>query len=236
MVRRSGAARDDGPGGDATYSGAVSTVRAAALTAASPAAARRLVAIVGIGLLVGASTQVLQGILPGALNWLANSLSAWLIAAFACGARMPTARWAVAAGPPLLLAALAGYYALTLIRFGIGGGTATLAFWTLGSLAGGTVFGAAGWWWRHGGEWARPGAAGLLGALLAAEGIYLLRTVPDAAVGIGGIVAGLAVPLLLGRSWRDRALGEAAILPGLALGAAGYTVTLALYAVLTGVP
>lgn len=202
---------------------------------AEPAIAlRRILVLVGVGLSVGVATQVLQGILPGALNWVANSMSGWLVVAFLVGSRMPSARWGAGSGPPVLLAALVGYYATTLVRFGIGGSTATLVFWSVGAVAGGVVFGAAGWWWRNGTPGVRALAAGLLGALLIAEGLYFLTILPDGTVGVGAIVAGLAAPLVLGRTWRDRALGEAALVPGLALGAAGYAVTLGLYSILTG--
>ena len=68
---------------------------------------------------------------------------------------MPTPRVAAAAGTVLLLAALAGYYATVQVRFGYGTNGPILLFWGFGSVAGGLVFGSAGWWWRHG--TARPG-------------------------------------------------------------------------------
>ena len=206
--------------------------RSAETTAAGT---RRIALVLVAGLMVGAATQILQGLLPGALNWIANSLSGWLVVAFLVGSRMPSLRWAAGSGPPLLLAALAGYYALTLVRLGIGGSTSSLVFWSFGALAGGIVFGATGWWWRHGGDVARAMAAGLVGALLVAEGVYFLAILPDPVVGIGAVVAGLVAPLILGRSWSDRARGELAIVPGLGLGAAGYAAVQVLYRVLTGV-
>ena len=65
-------------------------------------------------------------------------------------------------------------------------------------------------------------ATGLLAALLVCEGVYFLAILPDPTVGYGAILAGLVVPLLLGRTWRDRGLGYVGMLPGIALGAAGY--------------
>jgi len=195
---------------------------------------RPLVAAVGAGLVLGVVTQLLQGILPGALNWVANALSGWLVVAFLAGSRYATPRLAAILGVVLLVAALAGYYGTVQVRFGYGGSSSSLVFWGIGALAGGLVFGAAGWWWRHGEERARALATGLLAALLVCEGVYFLAILPDSTVGAGAIVAGLLVPLVLGRSWRDGGLAYAGMLPGLALGAAGYAATMVVYGLITG--
>jgi hypothetical protein len=147
---------------------------------------------------------------------------------------MPTPRVAATVSTVMLLAALAGCYATVQVRFGYGTNGPILLFWGLGSVAGGLVFGSAGWWWRHGEPRARAAAIGLVAALFVAEGIYLLLILPDATVGLGAIVAGLILPAVLGRDRRERGWGYVAILPGLALGAVGYGVTLVAYGVLTG--
>lgn len=193
-----------------------------------------LVAGVGLGILLGIATQLLQGILPGALAWIANALSGWLLAAYLFGSRMPTPKVAAAASVVMLIAALAGYYATVQVRFGYGTNAPILLFWGLGSVAGGLVFGSAGWWWRHGGPRVRAAAVGLLAALFVAEGIYFLMSLPDPTVGFGAITAGLLVPAVLGRNRRERVCGYLAMLPGLALAAVGYAVTLLVYGVLTG--
>jgi hypothetical protein len=193
-----------------------------------------LVAAIGIGILIGIATQLLQGILPGALNWIANALSGWLLAAYLFGSRMPTPRVAAGGSLIMLMAALTAYYATVAVRFGYGTNGPILLFWGLGSIAGGLVFGSAGWWWRHGEPRARAAAIGLLAALFVAEGIYFLMILPDPTVGLGGIVVGLVVPAVFGRDRRERGWGYVAMLPGLALGAVGYGVTLAVYGVATG--
>lgn len=193
-----------------------------------------ILAAVGIGVLLGIATQLLQGILPGALNWIANALSGWLLAAYLFGSRMRTPWVAAAASTVMLVAALAGYYATVQARFGYGTNGPILLFWGFGSVAGGLVFGSAGWWWRHGEPRVRAAAIGLLAALFVAEGIYFLLILPDSTVGIGALIAGLIVPAVLGRDRHDRGWGYVAMLPGLALGAVGYAVTLAVYGVLTG--
>ena len=166
---------------------------------------------------------------------IANSLSGWLIFAFLAGSRYPTPRLAAVLGVVLLVAAVAGYYATVQVRFGFGVGRSILLFWGVGALAGGLVFGAAGWWWRNGGERARALATGLLAALLVCEGVYFLAILPDPTVGAGAMVAGLLVPVVFGRTWRDRGLAYAGMLPGLALGAAGYAATMVVYGLITGV-
>jgi hypothetical protein len=196
---------------------------------------RALLAAVGAGLLTGVMTQLLQGVLPGALNWIANALSGWLVVAFLAGSRYATPRLAAILGVVLLFAALAGYYGTVQVRLGFGAGGSILVFWGIGALAGGLVFGAAGWWWRNGGERARALATGLLAALLVCEGVYFLSILPDPTVGAGAIVAGLIVPLVFGRTWRDRGLAYAGMLPGLALGAAGYAATMVLYGLIAGI-
>jgi len=198
-------------------------------------AARALLAAAAIGIALGIATQLLQGILPGPLNWIANALSGWLLVAFLVGATMSRPQVAAAACVVMLLAALAGYYATVQVRFGYGAGSSILIVWGLGAVAGGSVFGAAGWWWRHGEARARAAAAGLLAALFVAEGVYFLVTLPDPAVGAGAIVAGLVAPALLGRTWRERGLGYVAMVPGLALGALGYAALLIVMRVVTGV-
>lgn len=195
---------------------------------------RRLGVALVAGLVLGVATHVLQGILPGALNWIANALSGWLLVAFLAGSRMPRPRVAAVLVPLMLLTALAGYCATVQVRFGYGANTSLLVSWGLGAVAGGLVFGCAGWWWRHGAARARAATAGLLAALFVAEGVYFLAILPDPAVGLGALAVGLCLPGLLGQNWRERGWGYLAMLPGLLLGAAGYAATLAVYGLLTG--
>jgi hypothetical protein len=107
--------------------------------------------MVGVGVGVGAATQLLQGVLPGDANWAANSLSAWLVVAFGAASRAPRVRSAALGAVALLLAALVAYEVVVEARFGTGWGS-LVSFWVLGAIAGGLVFGPAGWAWRHGGR------------------------------------------------------------------------------------
>ena len=135
---------------------------------------------------------------------------------------------------PTLLLALLGYYLMVQLRFGYAGSTPAVVFWSIGALVGGPVFGVAGHWWRHGDRRQHIVAIGLMGAVVVAEGVYLLSILPDAAVGRAAIAIGLALPVALGGSTRDRLLGLAALAPWLVAGAAGYAAFLSLYDVLTG--
>ena len=106
------------------------------------------------------------------------------------------------------------------------GGTNALIFWGLGAVVGRPVFGLAGSVWRTGEHRYRALALGLLAATLFAEGGYHLLVLPSQ-LAVGFAIAGLLVPLLLGRSREDR--GVVAAVPALALGRSGFAVFLWIY-------
>lgn len=190
----------------------------------SGAARGGLVAVVG--LMVGVLTQLGQGLLPDDVAHVANAISPWLLVAFLLGSRMPDRREAAIAGFGVLAFALVGYYAMVELRFGYGASTSSLVLWGAGAIVGGPVFGVAGWTWRFEDGWPRAAAIGLLAAVAIAEGGYLIRILPAASVGAGFIVAGLCVPLVLGRTAGERARAYLAVVPALALGVVGYIVFL----------
>jgi len=95
-------------------------------------------------------------------------------------------------------------------------------------LLGGFVFGPAGWYWRWTSGNARIAAIALLGAVYVAEGLDLTVILPEKAIGFGFAVAGMALPLLFGSSWRDRAHAWLGMIPALLLGALGYVALTAL--------
>jgi hypothetical protein len=196
---------------------------------------RRVAVIVAVGLATGVLTQLGQSVLPDGWSQVANAISPWLFVAFLVGSLMPDRAWAAAGGIATLLLAMVGYYAMTELRYGIGGGTSSLILWGLGAIVGGPVFGIAGHTWRVGPDRPRGIAIGLVAAVAIAEGIYNAVTLSSPAVGAGFIVAGLLAPVVLGRSRDARLWGYAAMLPALALGAVGYVVFLGLYGVISGV-
>lgn len=197
------------------------------LSLRSPWARVIVVAVVGIGL--GVVTQILQSVLPTGWSQAANAISPWLLVAFLVGAAMPDRASAVVAGLATLVLALIGYYTTTQLRYGIGGGTNALIFWGLGAVVGGPVFGLAGSVWRTGEHRYRALALGLLAATLFAEGGYHLLVLSEPGVAVGFAIAGLLVPLLLGRSREDRLGAYVAAVPALALGALGFAVFLWIY-------
>ena len=193
-----------------------------------------VVLVVGLGL--GVVTQILQSVLPTGWSQAANAISPWLLVAFLVGATMPGRGSAAGGGLATLVLALIGYYATTQLRYGIGGGTGSLIFWGLGAAVGGPVFGLAGHIWRTGGHRDRALALGLLAAVFIAEGGYHLLVLSERGVAVGFAIAGLLVPLLLGRSHQDRLGAYVAAVPAIALGAVGFAVFLWLYDVTGRIP
>ena len=200
------------------------------------AAATRLVALVLVaGLATGVVTQLGQSLLPTDWSQAANAISPWLFVAFLVGSAMPGWRAAGLAGAATLVLALIGYYAMTTLRFGIGGSTASLVFWGLGAVVGGPVFGAAGWWWRHGSHRSRASAIGLLTAAFIAEAGYHAIVLAEPPVALGFVIAGLLVPLILGRSRDDRLGAYVAAVPATLLGALGFAGAIWIYSLIASV-
>jgi len=195
--------------------------------ARSPVVAVAMVLLAGF--LTGAATQILQGVLPTGWSQAANAISPWLLVAFLVGSIMPGRASAIAAGIGTLAFALIGYYTMTTIRYGIGGGTSSLIFWGLGAVVGGPVFGLAGFTWRSGEHRYRAIALGLLAAAFLAEAGYHLIVLQEPPVAAGFAIAGLLVPLILGRSRQDRLGAYVAAVPALVLGALGFAVFIWIY-------
>jgi len=163
------------------------------------------------GLLVGAVTNVLQGVLPDALQAISNSGSVWSAAAFAAGAlaRVP-GRVAVLAGTATEVGAVVGYYAYAeLVRDGMGDLTYPL-FWLALALVAGPIFGTAGAWWRTGTGWRRTAGPALLGGVFGMDALWYQVVLAHHGDAIGYGVVAVLIPLALGRNLRDRAVGLAA--------------------------
>jgi hypothetical protein len=69
-------------------------------------------------------------------------------------------------------------------------------------------------------------AIGLMAAAPIAEGVYHAVVIGETPVGAGFVIAGLAVPLLFGRSREDRIGGYVATIPALGLGLLGFVALL----------
>ncbi len=189
-----------------------------------PGAAARLALIVTVGIATGAISQLLQSILPTGWSQIGNAVSPWLAVGFLLASRMPSRAWAVAGAVTALAIATATFYVVTTIRYGMGGGIGATVLYGTGSLAGGVVYGLAGYEWRHGPHVRRAVAIGLLAAVFVAEALYQAWIQPEPWIGVGFALAGLAVPLLVGRSNRDRLGGYVAMVPLITLGALGFLV------------
>jgi hypothetical protein len=165
---------------------------------------RRGVVIVGAGIATGVLTLLGQAVLDGDWNRLANSGAIWLSVAFGVGASMASDRQAAVAGLATLFMALLGYQiaaALTLASMS----TSAFFIWSATAIVGGPLFGLAGRLWRVGNGRGPIVAIALLGAVYLAEGLNTLLSIPDLArAGWLEVVAGLVLPMLLARSWRER--------------------------------
>lgn len=186
------------------------------------------------GLVLGVVTQLGQSVLPEGLGQLANSISPWLSVAFAVGAFQSRPRNAAAAGLIALAFALVGYYALVFVRFGYTGASSSLIFWTIGAVFGGLVVGPAGWFWRYGAKWTGTTGVAVLGGAWVVEAAYLAMVLSMREISLVYALIGLAVPLILRRTWRGRLLAWAAMLPIVALGGVAFGGAIAVQNLLAG--
>ncbi len=196
----------------------------------SHATRRTLVIAVVAGFILGVVTQLGQMWLPEVLKPIANSISPWLAVAFAIGSMSRRPAVAAIAAWAALALALVGYYSMVWLQFGYGGSTSSLVLWGVAAVAGGLVFGPAGWFWRHGTPLVAAASIGVLAAVFIAEAIYIVRYLAEELrpASILYALAGIAVPLLLTRNNRQRLTAYAAVVPALVFAAGGYAVLIGL--------
>ncbi|WP_285745844.1 DUF6518 family protein [Lentzea sp. NBRC 105346] len=157
------------------------------------------------GLAIGVATNLLQGVLPGHFNSIANSGSVWVVGAFVAGAL--ATRRAPLLGLLTQVFAVVGYYGYAeLFRDGMGSAYAP-AVWLGFALVGGPIFGLAGTWWRRGAGRRPIMGAGLLGGVFGMDGLWHLMVLHYLPTGMAFCVVAVLVPLALGRTWRERLLG-----------------------------
>ncbi|MFJ1910379.1 DUF6518 family protein [Streptomyces sp. NPDC088147] len=168
------------------------------------------------GLLLGVLTNLAQSWLPGAWNQIANSGAVWSVAAFAAGALLArrVSLPAAAAGGLCAEAALViGYYGYAEVaRDGMGDMQAPLIWLGMAFIAG-PLFGVAGFWWR--GSVPRRRVIGLaaLAGVFGTEAIHyawVLHHAPQAWTCLAVLVL---VPLLMGRTHKERALALLTAVP-----------------------
>ncbi|MEV0896748.1 DUF6518 family protein [Actinoplanes sp. NPDC049802] len=182
------------------------------------------------GVLLGALDFVWIKYVPFPFGGLGNSIAVWAVAAFLLTF---LSRWTLPAGilgaiGCLVLAVPSYYLTATLIQSDALANmyNATALFWTASGVVAGAVFGAAGVLARTGGRF-RAAAVAIPGAVLFAEATMQLKRIGDPnyetaeTVGYTAVLIALGVALivLVSRSWPQRGL---ALLLALPLTAVGY--------------
>jgi len=176
------------------------------------------------GLLAGALTCLLQGVLPGDWNTVVNSGAVWTVVAFGVAALVAaTERTAMLAGLLVLVGEVAGYYLyLADVRHLPGLHTAEV-LWTVAALWIGPLTGLAAYRARWGDAAQRMTALAAIAGVIAGEGVYLVRIGGMVRSGWVEIVIGAlitATALAWGRApWRARA---SALATGTGVAAAVY--------------
>jgi len=150
-----------------------------------------------VGLLCGAGTSWLAGVLPGSWHVLADSGAVWTLVAFVLAVVCAGPRWlAVAAGAMALLCEVAGYYLIAASVQGFAATQSEQVLWTVAALWIGPLAGLAGHAARRGTPgWSLTGVLSVLG-VLAGEGLHELYRVGDGPAGCAELSIAVAVGLL----------------------------------------
>ena len=186
-----------------------------------------VVLLAGVG--GGVLTEWAQGVLTDPWAMWANSVAAWCLVAVAVGALSGGPRVAVAAGVVVELLLVGGYYAAQAVQLLPVNGV-TLAGWLVAGVLGGAVFGTAGHWWRYGDTRRATVGVALTSGVLVMEGLYRAVSFPwQGSSGVVMTAVGVALALLLGRSWRQRAVVLGLLLAVVPLGWLGLELTNALF-------
>jgi uncharacterized membrane protein len=167
-----------------------------------PARIAAPVAAAGIGLLAGALTAYLQGVLPEAWNTIANSGAVWTVIAFAVavGLTRSLAHGAVIGGL-VLVGEVLGYYGYDSGLQHIPQLHSAEILWTVAAIWVGPLAGVAAQLVRHGAPAQRVTALLAVCGVVVGEGCYLLRLAGVPATGrveIGiGLLAALAAVMFV---------------------------------------
>ncbi|MCI2420816.1 DUF6518 family protein [Saccharopolyspora sp. K220] len=186
----------------------------------------------GVGLVGGALTMLGQQVLAGSGGWfmLVNSATPWVVLAFVVGMSIP-GRHGLAAGAGALTEAgmVLGYYGTAFLS-GFAVSASSTLIWILAGVLAGPVYAAAGSARRHPRILLRVAGLGLLGGVLIMEGCWALWLATDANSNSGpgpvagwcAIAIGVVLPLVLGRSIKDRIVGLLMTIPVMGLVLVGY--------------
>ena len=127
-----------------------------------------------------------------------------------------------AAGVVMLFGALIGY-SITAGAMGFPYTLAAVTFWGAVGVAGGPVFGAAGYGWRSDVIRQLVIGVGLLGGVFVAEGWFMIQYNQDFLAGWVSITIGLLLPILLARSTKERLYTLLVMVPITGLGMGVYS-------------
>jgi hypothetical protein len=177
------------------------------------------------GVLAGALTCLLQGVLPGNWNTAVNSGAVWTVVAFAAAALLAgTERTAMIAGLLVLLGEVAGYYVYLADVRHLPGLHSAEVLWTVAALWLGPLTGFAAYRARWGDTVQRMIALACIAGVIAGEGGYLVRIagVPASGWVEIGLATAIACAALTVRPTAHR-FRVAALLSGLAVAIAVYT-------------
>ncbi|MBF5081755.1 DUF6518 family protein [Quadrisphaera sp. INWT6] len=201
--------------------------------ARSGVAVAAVVAAGAAALLLGAATEVGQGVLPTAWGPLAGSVAAWaVIPALLAGVVVSATGWrgrraeglGAVSGLVATEALVAGYYGWAALVSGTPHAVASVAVWAGAGVVSGALVGACAAAVAAGSGHVRGAALGLLGALVLADGLRSVLLFPwQAAGGWLFVVSGVLVATLLPRRGERTAAGLVLVC-SLALGAGGYAV------------
>ena len=175
-------------------------------------------AALSLGFVVGALSMAadhVDGDAGRVLQVVASTGLAWGGVALLAGSLATSYRWACVLGAGALVTASSTYYLAIIVlgtrpwsddRFQL----ALLGGWAVVGVVGGALLGLCGWTLRHGSPDQRALAAGIVGGLLASQGVWLVltgldtleQTTPITALVLAGLVGapfGLTVLLARGR-------------------------------------
>ncbi|MFB6816317.1 DUF6518 family protein [Streptomyces sp. NPDC056347] len=161
------------------------------------------------GVSLGVLTNLLQGWLPGAWNQIANSGAVWSVAAFVAGALLARKVGLPAAAVAGLFAEsglVVGYYGYAEVaRDGMGSLFAPLVWLGMACVAG-PLFGVAGFGWRGISPRHRIIGLAALAGVFGTEAIHYAWVLHYASQAWACLAVLVLVPLLMGRTHRERAL------------------------------
>ncbi|MDT4922266.1 MAG: hypothetical protein QOI15_3168 [Pseudonocardiales bacterium] len=153
------------------------------------------------GLLAGALTCLLQGVVPADWNTAVNSGAVWTVVAFGAAALLAqTQSAAVIAGLLVLVGEVAGYYLYLADVRHLPGLRSEELLWTVAALWIGPLTGLAAYRARWGDTAARMTALAAIAGVVAGEGVYLVRIAGMIKsgwleIGVGAAVAAAAMAL-----------------------------------------